>query len=218
MKSEVICVEVELAKNDAGCYRVRLSGDGFESVEDKFAFEVLANSQEKEKIGAIEEGTCDYEDLTYAGTRLWLGLMTGKCKTAWESLNQKRKVGDCVHLRLSLPAQPLSEDYPIDMRELPWEALYNPDVGSLAGDPNFCIIRQWRSETHIPELRSTAGRALRMLVIIPTASGLDAAQELTNIRHEGSKLAPPLEVEELVGAVTPNRLATTLENQDWDIV
>ena len=93
MKSEILCVQVELAENDAGQYWVRLSGDGFESVEDEFAFEVPENSQLEQKIEAIEGGTCVYDDLNYAGTRLWLGLMTGKCKTAWESLNQTRKVG-----------------------------------------------------------------------------------------------------------------------------
>jgi hypothetical protein len=188
-------------------FLVRLNSPGT-SAEERFLIELLSSDQASKAFDAIEDNVGTYGDISYAGGVLWRGFNWGKVREAYDGLRAS-KPDDLVHIRLSVPAA---------LRELPWEALYDEDIGPLAGDRNYSISRQPPKRASIPPFGGPKTEALSMLCIIPSGSGLNTEQELNNIQRAGAKLDPPLKVESMLEFVEPDQLRGALTKRAWDIV
>lgn len=217
---KVLRVTFKLVRDQRGPLRVQFSAEGGDVVEEDFAFDPTPSSLVALNLEALEASDCDLENLKYAGYQLWLGLMSGRVGAAFNQVYAGREEGARIHLRLFLPAQPLSQAYPVDLRALPWEALCDEDgLGLLTTRSEFCILREPATAEGFPAPSAAGQRSLRMLVIIPDGSGLNTAHELENIRQEGQKLGSDLELETLVGTVDRGRLLDTFrQGGPWDIV
>jgi CHAT domain-containing protein/SIR2-like protein len=114
------------------------------------------------------------------------------------------EVSSFLRLRLSLSP---------NLRDLPWECFYVSELGgALAGKPGVVIVRDPPLSGFFVK-RDGAAKELRILVAVPQGSGLNSQQERNNLqRHAG----PDAHVEEFLGQVTPDALASKLKNQ-WDI-
>jgi hypothetical protein len=105
---------------------------------------------------------------------------------------------------------------PEELEYLPWEAMYDEyskDFYSI--DPDYLLIRQ--TDTNTREAGKNERSALRVLVVIPEGSGLDAAKEWNKINGILSGGDGLVEVERMSGRVTVEDLEKALTRQSFDI-
>jgi hypothetical protein len=204
-----IKLDFNLIEHEAS-YIVQLTAQG-ESAEARFKHELLLDGTEAGKaLAAVQANRAEYPAIRYLGTELLHAVTGGNIKALYDKVTAARKPGDRFLIRLSLPA---------GLRELPWESLYDGDIGPLAGDPkNYSILRRALSRTPIPDVAAQPGVPVSMLCVIPSGSRLDTDSELTNIRHAGKQLNPGLEVEPMLDYVEPDQLHDALNRRHWDIV
>ena len=190
-----------------GEYRVYFSAEGSEAVEARFSFDASPGTQVAEKLADIEANVCSLDDIYFVGEQMWLGLTSGPIKDAVASLRSRQPVDTNFLIRLELPEA---------LHSLPWEALYDRSVGSLAGAQNYCVVHEPSAGTAAPDLSSRDSDALRMLVIVPEGSGLNAEHEVNTLSRECG--ARRIEMRALIQAVTPDSVNAALAEGSWDIV
>lgn len=163
-------------------------------------------------LADIEANSCTPDAIAYVGQLLWAAVFNGPVLDAfWEAYHafkaRPREPGmsRLVRLRLAVPAA---------LRDLPWESFYVSELGgSLAGKPEFVIVRDPPAGGVFEMPKSAGGAALRILVTVPQGSGLNSQQERNNLQRNAGADA---EVEEFLGQVTPDALATRLRDA-WDV-
>jgi CHAT domain/SIR2-like domain len=190
-----------------GEYRVFFSAEGSEAVEARFLFDASPGTQVAEKLADIEANVCSLDDIYFVGEQMWLGLTSGPIKEAVANLRSQQPADTNFVIRLELPEA---------LHSLPWEALYDRSVGSLAGAQNYCVVHEPSACAGAPDLSPRDADALRMLVIVPEGSGLNAEHEVNTLSRECS--ARRIEMRELIQAVTPDSVNTALAEGRWDIV
>ena len=160
-----------------------------------------------EKLAQINENGCSLDDIYFVGEQMWLGLTPGPINEAIAALRKQQPADTHFLIRLDLPEA---------LHALPWEALYEKSVGSLAGAQNYCILHEPAiSKAWVQELPS-GGDGLRMLVIVPEGSGLNAEQEVNTLSRECA--ARDIEMRPLIQAVTPDRVTPNSTGGRWDMV
>ena len=204
MKSLALRFKVASAE---GHLRVRFCAEGIEPIEERFAFDATPGTQVAEKLAQINENGCSLDDIYFVGEQMWLGLTPGPINEAIAALRKQQPADTHFLIRLDLPEA---------LHALPWEALYEKSVGSLAGAQNYCILHEPAiSKAWVQELPS-GGDGLRMLVIVPEGSGLNAEQEVNTLSRECA--ARDIEMRPLIQAVTPDRVNAELTGGRWDMV
>lgn len=201
-------LDFELVEHEAD-YIVKLSAAG-NCVEARFKLELLSeNTLAGKNIDLIAANRCPFEDINMVGGELLRALTGGPIRETYEKICAAASQNNRVLIRLSLPAR---------LRELPWEALYDDHIGSLAASPSYSILRNPPPRAPIPPFVAGDTEALSMLCVIPSGSRLDTELELNNIRHAGKHLEEPLELKEMVDRVVPDDLRGALQERRWDIV
>jgi hypothetical protein len=190
-----------------GEYRVLFSAEGSEIVEARFCFDASPGTQVAEKLTDIEANACSLDDIYFVGEQMWLGLTSGPIKDAVASLRARQSFDANFLIRLELPEA---------LHSLPWEALYDRSVGSLVGAQNYCVVHEPSPNAAAPQLSLPESDALRMLVIVPEGSGLNAEHEVNTLSRECA--ARRIELRELIQAVTPDVVNAALTEGGWDIV
>jgi hypothetical protein len=141
------------------------------------------------------------------GEQLWLGLLSGSIRAAVKNLREQQAAGTRFIIRL---------DVPDELKVLPWETLYDRSIGSLAGSADYCIAHDPPTEARVGAPQPRDGSALRMLVIVPEGTGLNAGNEINALSREcgarGVALRP------IIQAVTPDAVHTAMTEESWDIV
>lgn len=190
-----------------GAWVVELRVDGDEPTVAPFELDLSLESQTSRDLDGIEKGTCTADDIQNLGSELWTRLLSGPIETKYDAARRRcRDQEGVLKIRLLLPPQ---------LEAFPWESLWDFDEASLATSPLASVARRLAAPT-VPH-QPVAEASLRMLVVIPTGSGLPTSSEWEKIRQSAIAAGDRVELECLDGRVTLNRLAAALR-QDWDIV
>lgn len=171
-----------------------------------------ASSTFNEYLAEIEANSCTPDGIAYVGELLWASIFNGQVadafREAFDAFNRRPRAADvsCLsRLRLSLPAP---------LRDLPWESFYVSELGgSLAGKPEFVIVRDTPAGAVFGALKTAGSGVLRVLVTVPQGSGLNSQQERNSLQRHAASDA---EVKEFVGLVTADALAGRLQ-EAWDV-
>jgi hypothetical protein len=199
---------------DSEGLQVSLSVDGRPKVEAALDLGWRYTRSAQSALRQIEHGTCELDQLKDIGAQLWESLLPEGIRESVEKLRMEQVDGDArLTVRLDLPPE---------LEGLPWEALFDMQrLHFLATHPRGAIVRHPPERVRIPGARLRPAGPLRVLVVIPEGSGLGVAHEWNRIQLALQAAAPALAggaPARLDGPVTPDRLASKLEEQGWDIV
>jgi len=194
----------------SGVLEVEFGEPGTQTVESEFIFNASGDSQVAEKLLNITENTCNYDDIFYVGEQLWLALNSGKVGPAVEKVRAELPENSEIQVRLSI-----ADD---ELKHLPWEALYDPTVGPLAGERLYSVVHDPPPGARVPPFVPRSDERLSMLVIVPKLSGLNAGLELNNISREASLRGVQVECIGRDFKATPKAVSRALTTKTWDIV
>lgn len=213
-------LDFRLRKNEAkNAFVVHLVAGEWEGETD-FAFD-LTNQRLRRIVERIENNRCTFDDLRDIGANLWVGLMNGVVGSHLENVlkeieEQAREesaesLGVRFHFRLSLPPE---------LEALPWEALYHErKYAFLSTHPDRCVVRCPSSKIAIPPPPPDIHhRQLRILVVIPSGSGLGVEHEWRSLDVAVSSFLDKIHLERLSGRVDSDSLGDRLRSEHWDIV
>jgi hypothetical protein len=191
---------------------VALRVDGADDEPLSAPFDTIAltgDSQAAREIRAIQEGECTADDIQNLGSELWTLLLGGDLEATVAAARRRCRArsGAILQLRLAMP--PALEAYP-------WEALFDFEEGTLATSPATTVVRTLHGAERPAKPRDSDG-PLRLLVVIPTGSGLETGTEWEKIQQSVGAAEDRVRLTCLDGRVTPDRLAETLR-QGWDVV
>ncbi|HXO29556.1 MAG TPA: CHAT domain-containing protein, partial [Thermoanaerobaculia bacterium] len=175
----------------------------------------MASGQTARDLQLIRDNTCTVDDIQNLGSELWTKLLGGQLEEQFDRARRecRAREGGILRIRLALPPE---------LEDVPWEALWDFDELSLATSPLVSVARSpagnrlAEDQPAVP--RPPPGRAfLKLLVVIPSGSGLGTSSEWEKIRQSAQDAGDKIKIECLDGPVTANRFADKLR-QDWDIV
>jgi hypothetical protein len=191
-------------------YAVRLTTDDGRTAECDFDLDVLATSRMAGVLGSIEAGTCVSDDLRDLGAHLWDALLHGDVERLFETVRPAADGGsDVLTIRLSLPPK---------VALYPWEALYDERrSGFISVLPNYSIVHA-SPELSVPKPPPRERQPLAALVVIPEGSGLNVDHEWNNLQLTAAQLGDAIQLEPLMGRVTPLRLQKQLRSRRWDVL
>jgi hypothetical protein len=191
---------------DGDLFRVQVNGPDI-SVEEAFQ---LDRSEIEEFVQRVSASKCAESDVQYVGKKLYDALIIGNLHEAFKKSNTPANE-DLVRLRLRI-AEPLAD--------LPWEALYTKSFGFLSGNDRFCILHDPPDDIDLPPRPDIPIDRVRMLVVIPTGSGLNDKSEWKVLETAVARLKEQgkLDVVRLNGRVTAERLREKLLEGNWHIV
>lgn len=187
-------------------YVVRLEAEGHDSVESPFEIDLAPSSRLSNVIDQIDSNYATRDDLADIGSHLWAGLMPDAVAALFDRICAENEPRQPVyHFRLAVPPE---------LEYLPWETLYDEKSRAfLSAHPRFCLMRDGPANSGG---RRSSG-PLSVLVVIPEGSNLQVAYEWKNLQNAVAKLGPAIRLELLDGLVTPDRLATRLD-EGWDVL
>ncbi|HVT15177.1 MAG TPA: TIR domain-containing protein [Thermoanaerobaculia bacterium] len=199
-----------------GGWDVELQVDGGAPTCARFEVDLAsAGGQTARDLQLIRDNACTVDDIQNLGSELWTKLLGGKIEEQFDSARRECRARDdgVLKIRLALPAE---------LEDLPWEAVWDFDEFSLSTSPLASVVRSPAGnqpagdQPAVP--RRPPGRAsVKLLVVIPSGSGLGTSSEWEKIRQSAQGAGGKIEIECVDGLVTANRFADKLR-QDWDIV
>jgi len=168
----------------------------------------------------LQKGGGSDQDLRLVGSLLWSSLLgEGAVRDGAQALWGRLGSEPALHVAVRLRVPP-------DLDDLPWEAAYDETAGRfVGGHRRSSIIRDpWR-DVGLAPVRTRSAQLVRMLVVVPTGSGLDVNTELRRMREA---LAPVMGAitgalhgagpRELHERATASELRRVLAEGRWDIV
>ena len=188
---------------------VELSIDGGAALRGAFELD-LADSQVGREVAAIAANECGIDDIQDVGNELWTKLQAGDLGPAVADARDACVEREGVlQVRLRLPPS---------LEGLPWEGLYDFESleSELATSPVTAVVRVPHGRVPKARDRELAG-PLRMLVVIPSGSGLHTGVEWEKIQQSVRAAGEQVRLESLESPVTPDHLGEALRG-DWDIV
>lgn len=201
-------VEFSLKALSPGAFGIELRVNDEEPLVAPFALDLRPVSQPSRDLAAIRANSCQAEDIQNLGSELWTKLLPSELEARWDEALKALDQSPAATVRLRLGIAPELED-------LPWEALYDYDQMALATSPRISLVR---SVPEAPELQLLPmRRALRLLVVIPSGSGLSTCAEWERIQQNAKQSQGTVDLHTVDGCVTLGRLAEVLR-EDWDIV
>jgi hypothetical protein len=194
-----------------GKYDVTLSVDQKPVARAEFEYE--ATSSVGVKINKIEKGICDQDELQFVGVELWARLRSGAVEDYFAANSTewlKDSQGWQVRLRIK----------PRELEVLPWECLYDKDLGFLCQKrlPYVTLLRDHELRSRGSSTRAPTRDRTQMLVVIPHGSFLQVEQEWHNLKACMDEWRDRVQIEPLMGRVTPDQLDATVRRKHWDIV
>ncbi len=189
-----------------GRYFLSFTLDDEEPAEGRFYFEMEPDSPESKALRALEKGSLTkITDGAEIGAPLWGELFYGEVKKAWQRIAWRQ----FAHFRLKLPES---------LEWLPWETLYDEiEDKYLLEDRMFSIIRDTPQDHEFSGKPTEVDEALKVLAVIPEASGLDEGSELRKMGAALSKLGKAVDFKVMNEAVTLANLQKLLAENPPDI-
>jgi len=173
-------------------------------LEDRFVFDRRPGTEADNKIRNIEDGVCSLDDIRYVGALLWNALLPG---ALLEKVQATIQGSDHTLIRLEIPEE---------LEELPWETSYDDALHFIACQSKITLFHSTHRQTSNRPPTRLAG--LSVLLVIPAGSGLNVETERANLRQAVAKLGDAVKIQDLRGAVTPDRLRAELGRQPWHVV
>ncbi|MFQ5918239.1 MAG: CHAT domain-containing protein, partial [Candidatus Binatia bacterium] len=170
-----------------------------------------ASQELKGHVKRLEGGITDESFLKEFGSFLFDALFHGEVRDLFhESLAQASSV-DGRGLRIKLDLQPPEIVF------LPWEFLYYKGRDYfLAASPLTALTRYISLHEPIRQLETSL--PIRVLVVIPAASGLDTEKEKQILQEAFSRLSPAVDIKTLEGKVTTAILSDALMQENYHIL
>lgn len=170
----------------------------------------LAGSQVGREVDSIAAGECTIDDIQDVGSELWTKLQGGDLGSAVaDAKDACLEAEGVLELRLRLPPS---------LEGLPWEGLYDFDSleSELATSAATAVVREPYSR--VPKARDREAEGpLRILVVIPSGSGLGTGTEWEKIQQSVRAAGDLVSLESLQSPVTTDDLAEALRGS-WDVV
>jgi hypothetical protein len=178
--------------------------------EASFGFELEEGSRTAQVIDRISTGDCTLDDLRDVGSQLFTGVFSGDVATIFDACRSGATPESPLIIRLSLP---------VELQQLPWESLYDEKKDTfLVSRPKFCVVRE--PPEALPPSRAPTDplRRLKVLVVIPSGSGLQVDHEWQNLQSAVEQCGDAIQLTKIDGRVTPERLQRELKAGNYDVL
>jgi CHAT domain/SIR2-like domain/TIR domain len=205
---EVLKFRLSTSDTAASGYSSVFTAQAKEPASVPFACDPWRETQTREALERIEDGTCQRDDLAYVGAQLWSGMVHSEAETIFDQVRSSSR-SEFFHIRLKLPRR---------LEELPWEALYESTVSFFSSSERFSVIRGVPEDLPAPPPWTPQDRPVGLLLVMPQGSGLDLASEKSRIQQRADVQGPAVTVEVLEGQVTGDLLRERLRERRWDVV
>lgn len=202
--------EVEVAGGSTYTVRPHVEGMTLEA----YPFDAdLTNRRLQGHLARIElgAGVCTKDDLLNVGSVLWNAICS---KTLRDRLTEVISDEDkTATIRLDLPVDGGGID------NLPWESMLDAVTNHFLGcHPRCSLVRTPpRDHLHAAWERANDG-PVRVLVVVPEASGLQVDYECTNLRRLAKASGGNVDLEILAGKITVDVLDRNLAASTWDVL
>jgi hypothetical protein len=205
-------IRFELEDAGGGTHSVRPHVDG--AALEVYPFEADINNERlREHLERIElgAGVCTKDDLLNVGSVLWNALCSKSLRDGVTEIISGEV--ETATIRLDLPVDGGSID------DLPWESMLDTVTNQYLGCHPRCSLVRTPPRDHPPTAAERAGDGpIRVLVVVPEASGLQVDYECTNLRRLAKASGGNVDLDILAGKVTVDTLDRKLAERAWDVL